>query len=809
MLSISLFGITGYYSHSQHNVVHIILFSFGILFLYFGCPDIRIYASPAIRYIIAILSIACALFINVPYNIGVVLLTVSMILHKKKVISKIMVVGTIINIMFLVYSILNKILFSRLHELTLIKYVIFSLMKVFFNDISSSQNNILLKEYGDYYMALPTAEQLQLNMIIIFIVLMTLLRFLSIIKLSWANILKSGIVLFVYMIFRYMFLVSLYPYFKSIEMFYSPIISLISFIPILLYIYLKCYVSNSIDVTIQVTRNVVALMMLFSLIITSAYIEDPGINNHSKIYIDEYHCEGWESVDEKLDENNFGGQKSVYTYTKLVDFLRNKYDVEIIRNKSFFKNIPEDSILIIKTPQKQFTTEDISCIKKFVEAGGGLFLIGDHTNLFGMNDYLNSITSDWGLNFNSDSVYDLQTTGLTTFKTNKILDHPIIGNVREYKFATSCSLSTSLVWNNIIVGNSTCSEEMDISHINFFGDFSPELTERWGVFTQCASRNVGRGRVVAFSDSTTFSTFSVYMHDNPEFILNIMNYLNKSNSFVTTLKSIIFVISTLGLILILILKRDKSFYSTLLIAVPIIFFLLNNILLNINYNNYNKRTDMILSDMPTLYFNIAEDSTKISHFIGLSGEGQIHNFSSLFLDFMRLNYFCREEPDLSKCITINSQGIVIINPENAPVDSIRNLKEYINNGGKLIIFDSFYKENNTNKLYAELGINKIRSFYQKESNSEKNHEETITSIMTIPSFYVSTLDASRKIDYFSVKGFDNIFYYQIIYGKGKIFIVGDSLIFSNMILGDPGIPPTKTQYNLHKEIFQIIKKICY
>ncbi len=42
------------------------------------------------------------------------------------------------------------------------------------------------------------------------------------------------------------------------------------------------------------------------------------------------------------------------------------------------------------------------------------------------------------------------------------------------------------------------------------------------------------------------------------------------------------------------------------------------------------------------------------------------------------------------------------------------------------------------------------------------------------------------------------------FGSGQIAILSDSYLVSNAVLGDPGSPPTQTQYGLYQEIFDFL-----
>ena len=124
-------------------------------------------------------------------------------------------------------------------------------------------------------------------------------------------------------------------------------------------------------------------------------------------------------------------------------------------------------ILIIKCPTKPFSQEEINAIVKFVHEGGGLWLIGDHTNVFGMNTYLNSISRKFGINFNYDSTNDLNTGFLSTYTTPKVLKHPILKGISSFDFMTSCSLKAPLLVEDVMIGYSLGAFPGDYSDKDF------------------------------------------------------------------------------------------------------------------------------------------------------------------------------------------------------------------------------------------------------------------------------------------------------------------------------------------------------
>ena len=68
-------------------------------------------------------------------------------------------------------------------------------------------------------------------------------------------------------------------------------------------------------------------------------------------------------------------------------------------------------VLILKTPEEPIPDAEIAAIDRFVRRGGGLLLVGDHTNLLGMGTHLNALSARHGIRFRYDSVSDGLTGG--------------------------------------------------------------------------------------------------------------------------------------------------------------------------------------------------------------------------------------------------------------------------------------------------------------------------------------------------------------------------------------------------------------
>jgi hypothetical protein len=253
---------------------------------------------------------------------------------------------------------------------------------------------------------------------------------------------------------------------------------------------------------------------------------DPAREKAGRVLLDEYNS-NWEWTTEAMDTEWYG-QKSGYNYYSLGQWLSYYYEVDT----NFAPRTPEllqdYDVLIIKTPTAPFTPQEIDAIEAWVRAGGGLFLIGDHTNVFGTSSHLNPLARRFGLRFRYDSTYDLPTLRVSLYEPPALLAHPVVAHMPPFLFATSCTLEAPLLADNVMVGYGLRALPVDYSRRVFFPDKEEEQDYPFGVFLQSAAVRYGRGRVVAHTDSTVFSNFTMFIAGKSEYFLGAVAWLNRA-----------------------------------------------------------------------------------------------------------------------------------------------------------------------------------------------------------------------------------------------------------------------------------------
>ena len=184
----------------------------------------------------------------------------------------------------------------------------------------------------------------------------------------------------------------------------------------------------------------------------------------------------------------------------------------------------------LQTPEEPIPADEAAAIDRFVRRGGGLLLVGDHTNLLGMGTHLNALSARYGIRFRYDSVSDGVTGGFVECAEPRIGRRIGALHVDKLEFMTSCSLQLSGNAETVLAADDCRREPHDYAGSSFFGRRGPHPEMEHGRTVLAATVRVGRGRIAAFTDSTVWSSFAVFSHDRDKLAMDLVRLLNREPS---------------------------------------------------------------------------------------------------------------------------------------------------------------------------------------------------------------------------------------------------------------------------------------
>lgn len=184
-------------------------------------------------------------------------------------------------------------------------------------------------------------------------------------------------------------------------------------------------------------------------------------------------------------------------------------------------------VLVVINPRERFGERQHEAIWRFVRGGGGLLVMGDHTDLFGIMDPLNHLLAPIQTRFIFDSAFPLRSHWQYAVE---VRPHPITAGVVDHR-DLQIGTGGSLVIENpgvrpIVVGRYAFSDfgnRLNAGQGGLLGDYRYQVGERLGDVTLVAAAEVGDGRVVVFGDTSTFQILA--LPQALDFVRNVFAHL--------------------------------------------------------------------------------------------------------------------------------------------------------------------------------------------------------------------------------------------------------------------------------------------
>lgn len=621
-----------------------------------------------------------------------------------------------------------------------------------------------------------------------------------------------------FIVFRFIILTALFLSFEisfykdpwfALSLFYHNITGLLSFLPWLLicYIFFKNKNFSLPDPWNDIKslrQHLLSLLLLWGslLFLTLALFQMPsGDRKEGKVLIEEYYSH-WSKSTKPMDEQWYS-LASTYNYYTMRVLLNSYYDVSVNEKPLDSIDLSGYDVLILKIPTSAYPEKVINQIVSFVENGGGLWVIGDHTNVFGVATYLNPLLKHFGLALREDAVYHNVNGSFNRLYKNYPVSHPIIQKVPVFMFATPCSIeiqNPSII--SVIPGITTKSYRADYSEQNFFPDTKANLNIQSGVNTLLAAGDFGKGKIALFSDSTVFSNFFIYLPGKPELALSIIAWLNHTPGPIW-LKPMLFIFFLLFMTAFILKQRQKpksSRNTILYFFTGALFFITGLLLANfLNFNAYSLPDEK--RPLPKVSF-IQKYSNIYLPYKEWIVEAP-NDFNTFYIWAQRLGIRTIYEKNLDRAIT-NSKALFFLFPQNPFTETdLIKLHEFVKMGGKVFLFDD---GNPTSTSKDFLKRYELSIEYIEEGAGEIKDIAGALFQIDLP---IGIIHGNKKDEtLLSWKGEKTgpvVIEKRV--GKGSLFVFGIGSVFSNQNFGSENIIPGRKTKIINRLILDIYKKI--
>lgn len=258
---------------------------------------------------------------------------------------------------------------------------------------------------------------------------------------------------------------------------------------------------------------------------------DPGRADRGRVLIDDRMSAHWEPSGRLLTTDRYG-DFSAYSMAAMTEHLARRFSVEVNDARTYSDDyLAGFDVLVLKTPYQDFSAAERDAIARWTRAGGGLFVIGDHTDLGGMSTHLNSLVGPFGIRFRFDMTGPTEGGTFDRWSDPFPSEHPISHGMGDFSLMTGCSLALSGSARPVMTLRRAASRSGDYSRSSNFSELAPRPEELHGALVVAAATEVESGRVLAFADSTVLSSFAYYVESHADLVLRGIAWLNRSPSW--------------------------------------------------------------------------------------------------------------------------------------------------------------------------------------------------------------------------------------------------------------------------------------
>ncbi|HEX08283.1 MAG TPA: hypothetical protein ENG38_00555 [Thermoplasmatales archaeon] len=462
------------------------------------------------------------------------------------------------------------------------------------------------------------------------------------------------------------------------------------------------------------------------------------------------------------------GKEAAGMFGMLPEYLNESRYSVILYNSTITNEVLRDvDIFVVINLNKSFSNDEHKAIWKFVENGGSLLVLGDHTDIAGIMHPLNDLLSPVSIRFRFDSGLPV---GDRWIDCIEILNHPL-GNGIENEYQIEISVGATLNVSGdafpIIIGKYGFSDHGNYlnSEMANLGDYVNNPGEQLGDVILAAGAFYGKGKVLVFGDTSSFQNLAIpYSY---RLVHNVFIWLSSEDTKIV--------------------KYAKNVFSTLALITCLVIFL----------KWLNKEKEIIYLLTVILTFSVIISATVNPLFIEkehIGGENivyidtshleriSIESYTSdaptgLMINLARNEYLPLMLDEFDKEKISKSKILVLIAP-TIPIskDEVDFLKNYMSNGGLIILSAGYQDKTPVSLLLKEFGFD-IENIplgpvpYVEENPEEHQNEPRFVDSWPITAKNTTSADAFYTIE------IENESYNLIMftkYGLGGLIVIGDS-----------------------------------
>ncbi|MCD6468177.1 MAG: hypothetical protein J7L32_02555 [Thermoplasmata archaeon] len=357
-----------------------------------------------------------------------------------------------------------------------------------------------------------------------------------------------------------------------------------------------------------------------------------------------------------------------------------------------------DTLVVINL-DRSYSQKEYNTIWDFVKNGGSLLVLGDHTDLGGIQQPLNNLLKPVGIRFRFDSAMSVKERWESCMQ---FLNHPITydvdGDLTGWSVGASLDISNPSSF-PVVIGRYAYSDHGNRwnSVESYLGDYLYEYNEEAGDLILVAGAFYGDGKVLVFGDTTTFQNPT--LPTSHKFIGNVFKWLNTgcTSTFYLLQKGLALIFLTAGAFLLYHAEESRKKREIMRYIIPIVISA--SFILSASSTFFTYRGEEIEEQSRIAYLDYSHgEKIDLITYSDTSVTG-------LSVNLERNNYLPLIFQDFSKERLSNCKILVIIAPtERFTGQEVGFIREFMVKGGLVIVGAGYYERNNVLPLLKPLDL---------------------------------------------------------------------------------------------------------
>lgn len=543
--------------------------------------------------------------------------------------------------------------------------------------------------------------------------------------------------------------------------------------------------------------------IFFTLIFVGGFATKHPVN---QIIFDESHG-AWETTKSPYGPDDFG-RNITYTYSVLYTYAEKIFNSVSRYEGGELPRDPSGSLFILKMPIEPLSDGFIEDIASWVERGGHLLVVADHTNLFDTTINLNSALKRLGgVELASNANFNSIGNPTVAYESNlDFLRGRVLGVMTSFSYMTGTGFKY-IPPTALTVGEYGPSfvEDAVYFRANRFGYFNPSLNLAFGNHPSTILIGQKKGMVTVIGDSTPWSNFAIFHGEYFDLFKSIVAINAYSGIFQ------IFNIAVIGLVLSLLLVIMFTGSALHLVGIGIcgIYLGLTTFIgvAAISKPDINKDYSLSVS---------LGQGAKAENLSQLVPVGE-HNFTRALSTFPKYGVIARLQPGEKAPFNAAVPITLLINPQASSLPNLSELIRYVQSGGRInILFDkSQAKDKYVNEWLKSLSMRLItvKSLGIQEGGKPSVEDRLGVDLTKSISYKVETLPSSHFLEIGSQEFFQ-AFRLQSIDSdtkqtEGHLVISFNSEAISDAVMGEvwEGTMPSSLSKIREKQIAMLVTSI--